>query len=302
MLVRIAIAVICLIVAGIFSGAETALVLLSRKGSKQPSRLLSFWLARPERFLTTALIGTNIFVLAASSVSAYIFIRYCPSCNKLLPIVITSISALYLSDTIPKSIALFHPERFARFTEGILYWFHLLLYPVVIGASGITKLLRKLFNPKVTASPLSIDELHTLVRKHLQGVSEKKISTLDRIFSLARLKAADIMETEYPSTSVLTPPQKVQELAIKSNSEHILVTEETGEPLGYISVVDLVAHSRKGIRELTRTAVTTDRETRLLTLLVTLHREKKEIAFIRGKDNKLQGIVTKKKVLSLCLP
>ncbi len=302
MLIRIAIAAICLIIAGIFSGTETALVLLSKREPKQPSRLLSFWLTHPERFLTTALIGTNIFVLAASSVSAYIFIRYCPSCSKLLPIVITSVSALYLSDTIPKSIALFHPERFARFTGGILYWFHLSLYPVVIGVSEITKLFRKLFKPEGTVSPLSIDELHTLARKHLQGISKGKISTLDRIFSLAQLEAADVMETGYPSASVLTSPQKVQKLAIKSRKEHILITEETGEPLGYISVIDLVAHRGKSIRELIRTAVITDEETHLLALLAMLHREKKEIAFIRGRENRLQGIISKKRMLSLCLP
>ena len=140
-----------------FSGSETALISASRikievlarragrkgfrRNGHRAGRTREF-LSKPEQFLTTTLVGTNIAVVAASSLMAY----YLETIMSGFAItVVSSVILLLFGEIIPKSIAWEKAAAISlRIAPPIRFFFYL-FYPLIRFVLMISNLLLRLF-------------------------------------------------------------------------------------------------------------------------------------------------------------
>ena len=194
---------VCLVLSAFFSSSETAFFSLQRirlehlvstqvKGASQVARMLQ----RPEKLLSTILLGNNFVNTAAAALATVLAISVWGEQGILISTVGLTIILLIFSETTPKTIATRHAERlsitFARPLE-VISW---LLTPFVIVLSWIASTLSKLAGgAPVPRSLVSEEEIRTMISVgHKEGaVEEAEAKLLHKVFDFGDRPVREVM-------------------------------------------------------------------------------------------------------------
>jgi putative hemolysin len=193
--------VVLLILSGVFSGSETALVALSMgrvESLVKEGRIGSAALYRlkkdPSQMLTTILIGNNLVNIAASALATVIATREFGSAGPGIAVGLLTFFILVFGEITPKSLATRYPERISLFIAMPLLAFMRLIYPLVWMFSKFTTWVYHLTGgkeePTVTESEL-ISMLGYGVKEGEIEHGEKEI--IERVFSFNDLTVRDVM-------------------------------------------------------------------------------------------------------------
>ncbi len=193
--------VVLLILSGVFSGSETALVALSMgrvESLVKEGRISSAALYRlkkdPSQMLTTILIGNNLVNIAASALATVIATREFGSAGPGIAVGLLTFFILVFGEITPKSLATRYPERISLFIAMPLLAFMRLIYPLVWMFSKFTTWVYHLTGgkeePTVTESEL-ISMLGYGVQEGEIEHGEKEI--IERVFSFNDLTVRDVM-------------------------------------------------------------------------------------------------------------
>lgn len=137
----------CLILEGLFSGGELALVssditrvrYLAKKGDPAALRTLKL-LERPERFLATTLAGTNLCVITATATATALFISlFGAGRGEIVSVLVMVPMLLFLGEIIPKTLFHQHVDKVALKISGFIWLASLIFYPLVFIVSRITR-------------------------------------------------------------------------------------------------------------------------------------------------------------------
>lgn len=164
-------------------------------GSKTAALVL--WIAdRFDHTLVTVLIGTNIASVVLSVISTILFTKtFMPNVDSSISSLVSSLAMtviLYIfGETIPKQIGKKIPNKVASFAVYPLIVFFILIFPVSIIFTGISKLAKKLFpskeEPEVTeedfTSLIELNEKKGLIE---ESESDVIINSID--FSDTKVK------------------------------------------------------------------------------------------------------------------
>ena len=110
--------IICLIFSAFFSGSETAFVSLQRirvehlvetkvRGAKRVSRII----ARPEKLLSTVLLGNTLVNTAAAAIATALAINFWGEHGVIYATVGLTAFLLIFTETTPKTVAAQHAEK-----------------------------------------------------------------------------------------------------------------------------------------------------------------------------------------------
>jgi CBS domain containing-hemolysin-like protein len=193
--------VVLLMLSGVFSGSETALVALSMgrvEALVKEGRIGSPALYRlkkdPSQMLTTILIGNNLVNIAASALATVIATRELGSVGPGIAVGLLTFFILVFGEITPKSLATRYPERISLFIAMPLLAFMRLMYPLVWMFSKFTTWVYHLTGgkeePTVTESEL-ISMLGYGVQEGEIEHDEKEI--IERVFSFNDLTVRDVM-------------------------------------------------------------------------------------------------------------
>lgn len=193
--------VVLLMLSGVFSGSETALVALSMgrvEALVKEGRIGSPALYRlkkdPSQMLTTILIGNNLVNIAASALATVIATREFGSVGPGIAVGLLTFFILVFGEITPKSLATRYPERISLFIAMPLLAFMRLMYPLVWMFSKFTTWVYHLTGgkeePTVTESEL-ISMLGYGVQEGEIEHDEKEI--IERVFSFNDLTVRDVM-------------------------------------------------------------------------------------------------------------
>lgn len=196
-----AILVVLLILSGVFSGSETALVALSMgrvealmKGGRIGATALYKLKKDPSQMLTTILIGNNLVNIAASAMATVIATREFGSVGPGVAVGLLTFFILVFGEITPKSLATRYPERISLFIAMPLLTFMRLIYPLVWLFSKFTTWVYTLTGgkeePTVTESEL-ISMLGFGVQEGEIEHDEKEI--IERVFGFNDLTVRDVM-------------------------------------------------------------------------------------------------------------
>lgn len=190
-----------LVLSGVFSGSETALVALSigrvkglvREGRHGAAALYQLK-KDPSRMLTTILIGNNLVNIAASVMATVIATRWYGSAGPGIAVGVLTILILVFGEITPKSLATRYSESISLFIAPPLLVFMRLIYPAVWLFGHFTAWVHRLSgrqgDPIVTESEL-ISMLEYGEKEGTIEHDERKM--IERVFAFNDLKVRDVM-------------------------------------------------------------------------------------------------------------
>lgn len=249
-----AVLVVLLVLSGVFSGSETALIALSMgrveallKEGRVGSAALYRLKQDPSQMLTTILIGNNLVNIAASALATVIATREFGSVGPGIAVGLLTFFILVFGEITPKSLATRYPERISLLIAVPLLTFMRLIYPLVWLFSRFTTWVYHLTGgkeePTVTESEL-ISMLGYGVQEGEIEHDEKEI--IERVFSFNDLTVRDVM-TPMRDVFSLDGRQTVAEVlpvvVQKPYSRIPLRNSETGEFYKTLHLRDLLTAS-----------------------------------------------------------
>jgi len=251
--------ILCLLLSAFFSSSETAFISLQRirmehmvesnvKGAKRVARMIE----RPEKLLSTILLGNNFVNVAAAALGTTIAIELWGRQGVLIATIVVTVLLLIFAETTPKTIATQHPERlsliFARPIE-LISW---LLTPFVIAlswiASGFTKIVGGTPVPRSLASP---EEIRTMISVgHKEGtVEEAEAEMLHKVFDFGDRPVREVMVPR-PEVVAIEQGSKIADfLALYAESplsRFPVYQENMDNVVGILSVKDVLMAQAKG--------------------------------------------------------
>jgi len=249
--------IVCLVlVAGFFSGSETAVTSankvtlrqLADAGDKR-ARIIQQLASRMEHLIGTTLVGTNVIMASATTLANVIVHQYVPEWQDLVTPLIMTPFILVFGEMVPKSIGRSRATDVSLRIARPLALAKKLFYPVVLFNSWIANFIGRLANLGTGASHghVSRDDLRTIAAElaEMDGgwLPAEAGSMLRTIFELDSLPVSSIMVPLVNVRSLSTDATvgQVEELAAETGFSRFPVYEHrVDEVVGIIDVRDLL--------------------------------------------------------------
>ncbi len=305
--------VLCLLLSAFFSSSETAFISLQRirveylvdtkvRGAKRVARMLE----RPEKLLSTILLGNNFVNTAAAALGTILAVSFWGQrWGVLIATIGVTVLLLVFSETTPKTFATHHAERlslaFARSIEMISWLFTPFVAVLSWIAFGFTKMVGGTPLPR---SIVSDEEIRTMISVgHKEGtVEEAEAKMLHKVFDFGDRPVHEVM---VPRTEVVAVERgtKLADFLIvyaQSPLSRFPVYEENMDNVvGVLSVKDMLMALAKGtitnesvIDELIRSAYFAPDSKRISELFAEMQDRNYRMAVVVDEYGGTAGIVS----------
>jgi len=253
----LALLLICIFLSAFFSSSETAFIALQRikmehmvstkvSGASRVARMLK----RPERLLSTILLGNNFVNVAAAALGTVLAISvWGPEQGVIIATVVITIILLIFGETTPKTIATHHAEKlsllFARPIQ-VLSW---ILTPFVVVLSWIASGFAKIVGG--SRSLVTDEEIRTMISVgHREGTVEKsEAEMLHKVFDFGDRPVREVMVPR-PEVISIEQGSKVGDFlnlyAESPLSRFPVFQENMDNVVGILSIKDVLMAVAKG--------------------------------------------------------
>lgn len=233
-----------------FAGSEISFVSsdrfrirgMAKRGVKGASTA-RWLLENPATLLSVTLIGTNIFVVFASSLATAALSRALGAYSVVVSTVGVTIVILVFGEIIPKAFARTNPEVFLTRAAPGLSVAYFLLYPIAKVTSSIAALLGALSASSQRSAVVTRDEIRALVKEATEAGLGISPAYAHRVLDLSRMKVTSVMLPMEEVTCVdeESPVREALAIATKSGHSRYPVYKRTRENLiGVLHVKDLL--------------------------------------------------------------
>lgn len=192
--------VVCLILSGLFSGAEIAFFSINETRlqtmvdeKKRAAKMALFLRQNPQRLLSTILIGNNVVNLTAASLVSIMAFQYFGSQGVAVATGLLTVIVLLFGEIIPKTLCAKHAGSAVQLFSHPIYWVSQLLSPILYLLEPLISRItggRGLTVPFVTEEELMI----MLEAGGKAGVLEtEEVKMIKNVFEFTDLTAEDVM-------------------------------------------------------------------------------------------------------------
>ncbi len=301
---------LCVVFEGFFAGSEIGIISSNRirlstladKKDKRAGLLISF-LEKPEAFLSTILVGVNLSVIIASSITTAVIESYteAPGHDALMATLIMLPIALIFGEIVPKIIYQQHPETLALLSAYPLKIASIVLFPFVFLATKISGLVSYIFtgkkgraNPYVTREEIRLIMLEA-AKSGLLDKSEMDMTS--EIFDFGRTNVQSVMVPlrKVVSAPALSSITKIMTLVSESGYSRIPIYEgRVDNIIGTIEMSDLAAKDieERHLKDLIRPAYKVEWDKSIEEILQAFQNNQKNVAVVIDKTGKAIGIAT----------
>lgn len=260
----IIVTVIALLLSGLFSGSEIAFVQSSKVRMEIDAarggvidRIIRGFSRHEDMFISSLLVGNNvvlvIYGITFSVIITPILERWFSS-EALVLISNTILSTgvvLLVGEFLPKTTFRINPNFMMRLFALPLYIIYLVLYPITILVSGVSKGLMKLFgikNENENSEVLTIDELDDYLQKQIDtAAGNKEVENEVKIFRNAiDFKDTEIAECMIPRNEIVavgidlvSREELIRRFIATGLSKIVVFREDIDDVLGYIHVSEM---------------------------------------------------------------
>lgn len=192
---------LCLLLEGFFSGVEIAVISadqmklrhIAAKGSRGAKLALEM-LKKPERLLTTTLIGTNIMVVANTTLATALVIGQFGERFSWLAIVCLSPLIWIFGEIVPKSIFQHRADEITPHAVFILRAASYLFFPILILFNIVIFLLDKMTGAP-SQNPFTLrEEIITMLQMSSKGdIQHVEKNMIRRVFNFSETTAQNVM-------------------------------------------------------------------------------------------------------------
>jgi len=305
---ELAVLFVLLILSGLFSGSETALVALSlgrveglAKEGRSGAQALLWLKTNPTRMLITILIGNNLVNIASASMATVVATRWFGAMGPGLAVGVLTLLILIFGEITPKSLATRYAERVSLFIAPPLLLLMRLIYPLVLLFQYLTDLVHRLTgvegDPTVTESEL----IHMARHGAREGTIEhEERELIERVFSFSELTVGDVMtphDQVFALNGTLTVAEALPQVLDGSYSRVLVYEKEPDEIQKVFHLRDMLGVMAEGKLDVTLNEISNDVEfvpqnQRIDELFATLRGKKRHIAVAVDEFGVLRGIVT----------
>ena len=251
--------IICLLLSAFFSISETAFISLQRirmehllesnvRGARRVARMIE----RPEKFLSTVLLGNNFANVAAAALGTAVAIKLWGEQGVLIATIAVTILILIFAETTPKTIATQHAERLSLILARPVELISWLFTPFVIAlswiASGFTRMVGGRPLSRSLASP---EEIRTMISVgHKEGtVEEHEAEMLHKVFEFGDRPVHEVMVPRLEVVAIEQGSKLSDFLALYAESplsRFPVYQENMDNVVGILSVKDVLMAQAKG--------------------------------------------------------
>lgn len=302
-----------IILSGLFSASETALMALSKsklklrklkdddvKGADELIDITS----DANKLLSTILIGNNIVNIGASSIATSLFMDIFGTSGVPVATAIMTILVLVFGEITPKSIATHNPEKVSLFVLKMIRFSIFIFKPFVFLLDKIRDLIFKLFNIDSNSDTDAITEetLKTLVEvSHEEGlIAEEKKDIIHNVFEFGDMKAKEAMVNRMNIVGIdkESSYEEIIKLFKEEKFTRIPVYDENIDSIiGIVNVKDIAFLSNEEIENFeitkyTRDAFFTYEYKKVSLLLEEMKAQKIQMAIVVDEYGGTSGLLT----------
>ncbi|HOO76960.1 MAG TPA: hemolysin family protein [bacterium] len=315
--VSLLIILVCLVLQGFFAASEMALVAVNRlrirhlaDSGDRKARSVQDMIQHPEKFLSTTLVGINLFLVlgaaVASSLCAQILVnRLDPA---FFPIVATGVMlplVLIFAEIVPKSLVRPRATEVSLALGRPLQVFYILLYPVVKAVALLSRGLVSLVGGRAQRRRLfaSVDDLNFLMEEgQRQGaLTEEERRMISRVFDFGETQVDDIM---VPLIDIALAPEEarvgdIRKIVERTGHTRIpIYRERVDRIIGTVQATDLLtAEENEPIAGIIRKPFIVPESKPLEELLEELRTNNHNMAIVVDEYGGVSGLVTLENVI-----
>ncbi len=251
--------ILCLLLSAFFSSAETAFISLQRirmrhlvennvRGARRVARMIE----RPEKLLSTILLGNNFVNVAAAALGTAIAIELWGERGILFAAIGVTVLLLVFAETTPKTLATRHAEKlsliYARPIELIAWLFTPFVIVLSWIASGVARLIG---GEPVPRSLSSEEEIRTMISVgHKEGtVEEAEAEMLHKVFEFGDRPVREVLIPRLDVISIEQGSRLSDFLTLYAEfplSRFPVYQENMDNVVGILSVKDVLMAQAKG--------------------------------------------------------
>lgn len=248
-----------LIASAFFSGMEIAFLSsdklrleLDRSRGGVSAKILGIFYSRPDRFITTMLLGNNVALVIYGLLTAVLMEPWLKGLLGendglilLAQSVISTLLILFVGEFLPKVTFRANPNRTMSFFAGILFLVYVLLYPFAWIIGLITRAILFLagqrtssvaIRPQLSSLDLEYYLTHSSDDGQASGI-ETEVKIIQNAISFSGLQVRDCLlpRNEIVGASIDSTRAHLEELFIRTGlSKLIIYKENIDEVVGYI--------------------------------------------------------------------
>lgn len=300
-----------LIVAAFSAAAETALTSVNRlrirnlaeEGDANAKRITRL-LQKPQIFLTTILVMSNVAVITGSTLATIIAVDLNFNGAEVISTALLSLIVLIFCEITPKSIAVQAPERWARWLVRPVEALMLALRPLIFALTWITSGMVRLFGgggSQYNTRFVTEDELRLLVEVgEEEGVlEEEEREMIDNVFDLSDTAVREIMVPRIDMVTVEADDdiRVVTQVVLQGGQSRIPVYEDTIDNIiGVLYAKDLLRvyalNQQATVRSLVRPPYFVPESKHLDDMLREMQSQHVHIAIVVDEYGSVAGLVT----------
>ena len=299
-----------LLLQGFFSGSEIALVhadklklhhLASR--GHQGAQLVLRLFEKPEVMLGTTLVGTNVSVVALTTLGTLLMIQIFGEHGDIIAFLVYTPLFLIFGEVVPKSVYQQKADSLAPRIIFPLRFFSLLFYPLVFVFSRLARLIARLVGVSATHQDVFITrEQVRMMLEIAEQAANVDVFDRDRLMRAIRFASITVGEVMVPlaELTMLSDNQSTAQ-AVKIARERgyfrlPVYHEEPGQVIGVLSLTmwELMDHNliNRPLTELIHPALFVSAQQPVDELLDTLQQREDQMAIVVDEFGSASGMIT----------
>lgn len=321
MIFKFILLIILILLNGIFSATEIALLSLNKykiysKENDTKAKKIKSLLDNPSNFLATIQIGITIAGFLASAFAAETFsdsilsiiggsipisITLLKSIVVIVVTVILSYFTLVLGELVPKKLALKYPEKISYLMVDFILILMKFSYPFVWILTKSTNIITNALKINLeVGDSLTEEEIKMMIlRGREEGIIEaKEKDMLLKVFEFNDIKVKDIMNPKSSIVSIDITANKNQIYAVLKQCKYTrypIYSKNTNNIVGILNIKDIIDNYDKtdfSIEVMMRTPFYTLDTEYVDDLFKVMQNEKEVMAIVKNINNEVVGILT----------
>jgi len=297
---------ILIIFSAIFSGTESAFTSLTptqiesiRAHFGKRGEIVARLAYRPDRLLTTVLIGNNLMNIGASALATKMTIEWFGNTAVGIMTGILTLVMLVFAEVTPKQIAIANNEFFAVHMARPIWWLSRILTPLIVFIGALSNAIARLTGGKRVRSLSVKGILHAIRQAENLGILEPyKTRLVKNVFRFSELPVEAIMthRTEIFSLEKMTSVAEALTMVADRGYARIPVYSQDPERIvGIVLLKDLVRnrnHHDKPLRDVMLDPVFVPEYRRVDRVMHQLLKEQLNMAIVLDEFGGFSGVVT----------
>jgi len=297
----------CLVAEGFFSGSEMGVVSADRmklrhdaaKGSLGAKLALDM-LNKPEWLLSTTLVGTNISVVANTTMATALMLQLFGEYGSWLAVALVAPLIWVFGEIVPKSVFQQRADVITPRVIFLLKFFSWLFYPILLVFSLLTRLLAMLVGDKSgKQNPFTLrEEIFALMQMSTDGgdIDRRESAMIRRLFNFEETTVSEVMMPLIDVVGIeqgATCGEAMRIARVKAHKRLPVYAKRVDRIVGLIDALELLGvDPQEPISAYIRPVDYVPGSKSIQTLLMDMQRERHLLSVVVDEFGGAEGIVT----------